>query len=104
MVSFDAKSITFVFLFVIVLKANSFKLTKEKVPAWVSLCDEGHQYLFSEDEMDWNSARETCKLLGIISHKMSTITIFGHKRFKQKYVTKILIFGIKFANFEAKND
>ena len=84
MVSFDAKSITFVFLFVIVLKANSFKLTKEKVPAWVSLCDEGHQYLFSEDETDWNSAREMCKLLGIISHKMSTITILGHNCFLNK--------------------
>ena len=38
--------------------------TKSQVPTWVSLCDRGHQYLFSNDYLDWNSAREMCKLLG----------------------------------------
>merc|ERR1719350_819877 len=55
-------------IFASVLIVNSFKLpelvkeTKSQVPNWVSLC--GHQYFFSEDKISWNSARETCHLLG----------------------------------------
>merc|ERR1711874_139162 len=58
-----------IFLFAIVLVANSYKLEKAKpskisFPHWVSLCDKGHSYLFSEDTLDWNSARQMCQLLG----------------------------------------
>merc|ERR1719315_517953 len=58
-----------IFLFAIVLVVNSYKLEKAKalkisVPHWVSLCDKGHKYLFSEDALDWNSAKEMCELLG----------------------------------------
>jgi len=35
-----------------------------KSPNWVQLCDEGHQYLFSEELLDWNNAKEMCELLG----------------------------------------
>ena len=54
-------------------------------------------------------------LLGMISNKMSQITIFGHKHFRQKIHQKFDIFHVKFqqplifvhiwyaiANFEAK--
>ena len=37
----------------------------------------------------------TIKQLGIISHKMSLITIFGHKNFRQKFHQKYDIFHEK---------
>ena len=53
---------------------NGFKFTEsnEKKPAtphWEPLCDnlspndKQHQYLFSDEATDWNSAREMCELL-----------------------------------------
>ena len=47
--------------------------------------------------------------LGMISHKMSLITIFGHKHFRQKFTQKrfqqpliLAHFWYEIANFEAK--
>ena len=44
--------------------------------------------------------------LGMISHKKSLITIFGHKHFRQKFHQKFVIFHVKFvyeiANLESK--
>ena len=53
---------------------NSLKLTesnenKPVTPHWEPLCDnlspndKQHQYLFSDETIDWNSAREMCELL-----------------------------------------
>ena len=36
--------------------------------------------------------KQTLKELGTVSHKMSTITIFGHKYLKEKFVTTFDIF------------
>ena len=57
------------FLFATTLAESSTKLTgfsknKPHTPHWEALCDKGHQYLFSEETVDWNSAREMCQLLG----------------------------------------
>ena len=56
-------------LFSSVLAENSIKLTsfsenKSHTPHWEPLCDKGHQYLFSEETVDWSSALEMCQLLG----------------------------------------
>ena len=56
-------------LFASILAVNSIKLTgssknKSHTPHWEPLCDKGHQYLFSEEPVDWNSATEMCQLLG----------------------------------------
>ena len=56
-----------IFLFANALAVNSSKLENESkisVPQWVSLGNEGHKYLFSDEAVDWNSAREMCQLLG----------------------------------------
>ena len=57
---------------------NSLELTKSNekkplTPHWEPLCDKlspndkqpnkQHQYLFSDETIDWNSAREMCELL-----------------------------------------
>ena len=54
---------------------SSFKLTKSNenkpaTPHWEPLCDnlssdgtKQHQYLFSDESIDWESAREMCELL-----------------------------------------
>ena len=55
-----------------ILDVNSVKLTdssknKSHTPQWVPLCNEGHQYLFSDpsqDWLNWNEAKEMCQLLG----------------------------------------
>ena len=44
------------------LKLSQSNDTKSYTPHWEPLC--GHQYLFSEEKVDWNAAREMCKLLG----------------------------------------
>ena len=58
-------------LFASILGVSSIELTessknKSHTPHWEPLCDEGHQYLFSDipQPLDWNSAREMCQLLG----------------------------------------
>ena len=56
-------------LFASILAVNSQPLTgssknKSHTPHWEPLCDKGHQYLFSEEAVDWNNAREMCQLLG----------------------------------------
>ena len=60
-------------LFASILAVNSIKLTgssknKSHTPHWEPLCDDRpgdrHQYLFSEEPVDWNSATEMCQLLG----------------------------------------
>ena len=59
-------------LFASILGVNSIKLTdssknKSHTPQWVPLCNEGHQYLFSDpsqDWLNWNEAKEMCQLLG----------------------------------------
>ena len=56
-------------LFASILAVNSQPLTgssknKSHTPHWEPLCDKGHQYLFSEETLDWNNAREMCQLLG----------------------------------------
>ena len=49
---------------------NCFKLKELEVtsktsnPHWEQLCRKGHQYLFSEDALDWNEAKAMCELLG----------------------------------------
>ena len=52
-----------------ILAVNSIELTgssknKSHTPHWEPICDKGHQYLFSEESVDWNSATEMCQLLG----------------------------------------
>ena len=62
-----------------------------------------------------SSVMTSTPVVGMISHKMSLITIFGHKHFKQKFHQKFDIFTKKFqqplilvhiwyqiSNFEAK--
>ena len=56
-------------LFASILAVNSQPLmgsskNKSHSPHWEPLCDKGHQYLFSEETLDWNNAREMCQLLG----------------------------------------
>merc|ERR1712241_523714 len=60
-----------VFLLISLVAVKSFKLTddmkvntKSLTPHWVQLCDQGHQYLFSEDEKNWTDAGVTCQLFG----------------------------------------
>ena len=36
-------------------------------------------------------------LLGMVSHKMSLITIFGHKHFRQKFIKNLTFFTKKFS-------
>merc|ERR1712109_110452 len=60
-------SATAIILFSCIFSVKSFKLshpndTKSYTPHWEPLC--GHQYLFSEEKVDWNAAREMCQLLG----------------------------------------
>ena len=64
---------TYIFLFLTIVLGvgvNCMKLkeleiaSKTSSPHWEQLCHKGHQYLFSEDALDWNEARATCKLLG----------------------------------------
>ena len=49
---------------------NCFKLkelevtSKTSTPDWEQLCRKSHQYLFSEDALDWNEAKAMCVLLG----------------------------------------
>ena len=45
-------------------KVEMVKTIEKSVPHWESLCDKGHQYLFSDDALNWNDANEMCKLLG----------------------------------------
>ena len=33
-------------------------------PDWVQLCDEGHQYLFSDNSANWYEAEEMCQSFG----------------------------------------
>merc|ERR1739838_685667 len=48
-----------------VLTVSSFKLEERKSTAsWVSLCDEGHSYLFSEETADWAESSVMCEELG----------------------------------------
>merc|ERR1711935_933446 len=62
-------------MFAVTPIVSSLKLTEsnENKPAtlhWEPLCDnlspndKQHEYLFSEETIDWNSARKMCKLLG----------------------------------------
>merc|ERR1712126_424286 len=56
-------------LWLSVIQVNSLYLAEIKdqklsVPHWVSLCDKGHKYFFSEEAINWNNAREMCQLLG----------------------------------------
>ena len=56
------------FMFAFTPIVNSFKLTesnenKPATPHWEPLCDKQHEYLFSDELLDWNSAREMCELL-----------------------------------------
>merc|ERR1711976_398907 len=58
-----------VFLCLFILQASSLNLAEIKkqnlsAPRWESLCDKGHKYLFSEETVNWNDAREMCQLLG----------------------------------------
>ena len=39
----------------------------------------------------WEVNKQAAKI-GMISHKMSLITIFGHKHFRQKFLQKFAIF------------
>ena len=46
-------------------KSKELEVTsKTSNPQWEQLCGKGHQYLFSEDELDWNEAQANCELLG----------------------------------------
>ena len=59
-------------LFASILGVSSIESTessknKSHSPHWVPLCNEGHQYLFSDlsqDWLNWNEAKEMCQLLG----------------------------------------
>ena len=62
-------------MFAVTPIVSSLKLTEsnENKPAtlhWEPLCDnlspndKQHQYLFSDETLDWNSAREICELFG----------------------------------------
>ena len=66
-------------LFASILAVNSkiIELTrsgknKSHTPHWEPLCDKGHQYLFSEELVDWKNAREMCQLLGGYLVKIET--------------------------------
>ena len=61
-------------MFAVIPIVSSFKLTKSNenkpaTPHWEPLCDnlspndKQHEYLFSDESIDWNSAREMCELL-----------------------------------------
>ena len=53
------------FLLGMVLTVSSFKLEERKSTAsWVSLCDGGHSYLFSEETADWAESSVMCEELG----------------------------------------
>ena len=49
----------------------------------------------SRDDMNQAHILGWCVELGMFSHKMSLITIFGHKHFKQKFHQKFDIFQEK---------
>ena len=47
------------------LKLKELEVTsKTSTPHWEQLCHKDHQYLFSEDALDWNEARAMCELYG----------------------------------------
>merc|ERR1712110_182263 len=62
-------------MFAVTPIVSSFKLTesnenKPATPHWEPLCDnlspndKQHEYLFSDESIDWESSREMCELLG----------------------------------------
>ena len=60
-------SFTAIILLSCIFSVKSFELSQQNdnksyTPHWEPLC--GHLYLFSEERVDWNTAREMCKLLG----------------------------------------
>ena len=71
MINNYSKTYIFLFLTTVFGGVNCFKLNKLEVtsktstPDWEQLpCRKGHQYLFSEDALDWNEARAMCELYG----------------------------------------
>ena len=70
MINNYSKTYIFLFLTTVFGGVNCFKLNKLEVtsktstPDWEQLCRKGHQYLFSEDALDWNEAKAMCVLLG----------------------------------------
>lgn len=42
-------------------------------PSWVSLCGQGHAYLFSTDSSTWANSMETCQLLGGYLARIDTL-------------------------------
>ena len=42
-------------------------------PTWVSLCGQGHAYLFSTDSTTWANSMETCQLLGGYLARIDTL-------------------------------
>ena len=44
------------------VKVSSTKLLSS--PDWIQLCDEGHQYLFSDNSANWYEAEEMCQSFG----------------------------------------
>ena len=60
-----------VFLLISLVAVKSFELTDDMkvntrslTPQWVQLCEQGHQYLFSEDIENWSDAGAACQLFG----------------------------------------
>ena len=53
------------FLLGMVITVSSFKLEERKSTAsWISLCNEGHSYLFSEETANWAESSVICEELG----------------------------------------
>ena len=70
MINNYSKTYIFLFLTTALGSVNCLKLkelevtSKTSTPHWEQLCHKGHQYLFSEDALDWNEARAMCELYG----------------------------------------
>ena len=75
--TFSICGILILFASILAVNSKSIELTgssknKSHTPHWEPLCDKGHQYLFSEELVDWNNAREMCQLLGGYLVKIET--------------------------------